>query len=155
MTKVPTRSPTHEDIELRRLASMGLELEEIAERSDVSDLNDTVQLAGLIELAEDRGRPPSHYVAAISLATELRLEPSAPITIRVCVGTCQRYGALDLIDALVERWQTRKGGLAIVPVSCLDRCDQAAACEIDGPHGKLVIAPATPANVAEALDQLS
>ena len=148
MTKVPTRSPTHEDIEIRRLSSMGLELEEIA-------AEDTVQLAGLIELAEDRGRPASHYVAAISLATELRLEPSAPITIRVCVGTCQRYGALDLIDALIARWQARKGGFAIAPVSCLDRCDQAAACEIDGPHGKLVVAPATPANVAEALDQLS
>jgi NADH:ubiquinone oxidoreductase subunit E len=144
--KVPTRSPTHEDIELRRLSSMGLELEEIAE-------DDTVDLAKLVELAEDRGRPPGHYVAAIPLATELKLAGSAPVTVRVCAGTCQRWGALDILDALVERALSKKD-IAIAPVSCLDRCDQAAACEIDGAHGKLVVAPATPASVAEALDAL-
>jgi NADH:ubiquinone oxidoreductase subunit E len=144
--KVPTRSPTHEDIELRRLSSMGLELEEIAD-------GDVVQLSALVELAEDRGRPASHYIAAIPLATELRLEPAAPLTVRVCAGTCQRYGALDILDALVDRWGVKKD-VAIVAVTCLDRCDAAAACEIDGAHGKLVVAPATPKSVNEALDAL-
>ncbi len=32
MPKLPTRSPTHEEIEISRLASMGLEIEEIAEQ---------------------------------------------------------------------------------------------------------------------------
>jgi hypothetical protein len=72
----------------------------------------------------------------------------------VCAGNCQRYGALDLIDSLVARWQQRKD-VAIVPVSCLDRCDQAAACEVISKDGNLVIAPATPANVTEALDTLT
>lgn len=150
--KVPTRSPTHEDIEIRRLSSMGLELDEIAE-------DDTVELGKLIELAEDRGRPPGHYLAAIALATSgaddqpYRVLPVAKTTIKVCAGNCQRYGALDLLDALAERWQAKKD-IAIVPVTCLDRCDQAAACEIDSSQGKLVVAPATPANVAEALDAL-
>lgn len=153
MTRTPTRSPTHEDLELRRLSSMGLELEEIAE-------DGAVQLPALIELAEDRGRPASHYLAAVALATggddepALRVLPTAPTTIRVCAGTCQRWGALDVLDALVERWQ-RTRDLAIVPVTCLDRCDQAAACEVEGAHGTLVIAPATPAAVAEALDALT
>ncbi len=152
MTKTPTRSVTHEDIEIRRLSSMGLELEEIA-------ADGAIQLPALIDLAEDRGRPPSHYLAAVALATSgdddapLRVEPSASLVVRVCAGNCQRWGALDVLDSLVERWQKRKD-IAIVPVSCLDRCDQAAACEIDGSHGKLVVAPATPANVAEALDTL-
>lgn len=152
MTKTPTRSVTHEDIEMRRLSSMGLELEEIA-------VDGVVQLPALIELAEDRGRPPSHYLAAVALATSddddkpFRVEPVAPTTVRVCAGNCQRWGALDVLDTLVERWQKRKD-VAIVPVSCLDRCDQAAACEIAGAHGTLVIAPANPANVTEALDTL-
>lgn len=148
--KTPTRSPTHEDLELRRLASMGLELEEIAE-------DDRVPLGALIELAEDRGRPASHYLAAIPLATELAVDGGGPaaITARVCAGTCQRWGALDLLDALVERWQRAPTALAIVPVSCLDRCDQAAACELAGSHGTLVVAPATPANVNAALDELT
>ncbi|MDQ3366179.1 MAG: (2Fe-2S) ferredoxin domain-containing protein [Myxococcota bacterium] len=146
--KLPTRSPTHEDIEMRRLASMGLELEEIAEGEQVG-------LAAMIELAEDRGRPVSHYLAAIPLATELRVDAgAAPITVKVCAGTCQRYGALDLLDHLTERW-TKTKAFTIVPVSCLDRCDQAAACELHGPHGQLVLAPATEASLDEALAGLA
>ncbi|HEY1547384.1 MAG TPA: hypothetical protein VGG28_06170 [Kofleriaceae bacterium] len=143
MTKVPTRSPTHEDIELGRLASMGLELEDIAK-------DDVVQLADVIELAEDRGRPTSHYVAAVALATELTIAPPAKIALKICAGNCQRYGALDLIDALIGKhaavtWQ---------PVDCLDRCDNAPACELHGDHGVLVIAPARPEAVTEALNTL-
>ena len=147
MAKTPTRSPTHADVELSRLASMGLELEDIAD-------GDEVALGALVELAEDRGRPPSHYLAATALATELRVVPAAALTVRVCAGTCQRWGALDLLDHLVERHA--KGGkpFAIAPVSCLDRCDLAPACEVHGPDGQLVIAPATAASLDEALDSL-
>jgi len=145
MAKLPTRSPTHEDVPLSRLAAMGLELEDIAD-------GDTVVLRSLIELAEDRGRPASHYLAAVALATELRVVPAAPITVRVCAGTCQRWGALDLLDHLVEH---AGAGVAIAPVTCLDRCDQAPACEIHGAHGQLVVAPATRTGLDEALTTLS
>ena len=150
MTKLPTRSPTHEDVPIGRLSSMGLEIEEIAD-------GDVVALPALIELAEDRGRPVSHYLAAIPLATELRLGPAAAITVRVCAGTCQRWGALDLLDHLVDRLTARppSSGFAIAPVSCLDRCDLAPACELHGAHGQLVIAPATKAKLDEALAALA
>jgi NADH:ubiquinone oxidoreductase subunit E len=142
--KTPTRSPTHEDVDLTRLSSMGLELEELAD-------GETIELAALVEHAEDRGRPPSHYLAAIPLATELRLAPTGPLTIRVCAGTCQRWGALDLLDHLVTRADT----VSIVPVACLDRCDHAPACELHTPDGTLVLAPATKAGVDEAIDGLT
>jgi NADH:ubiquinone oxidoreductase subunit E len=150
MTKLPTRSPTHEDVPIGRLSSMGLELEEIAD-------GDELALPALIELAEDRGRPVSHYLAAIPLATELRLAATAPITVRVCAGTCQRWGALDLLDHLVDRLTARlpSPAFAIAPVSCLDRCDLAPACEIHGEHGQLVVAPATKAQLDEALRALA
>lgn len=147
MTKLPTRSPTHEDVPIGRLSSMGLELEEIAE-------DEVVAIDALAELAEDRGRPASHYLAAVSLATDLRVGPEAPTSVRVCVGTCQRYGALDMLDHLVARWAKTKG-FVIAPVSCLDQCDKAPACEIHGAHGKLLIAPTTAAALDEALDSLS
>lgn len=132
---------------MRRLASMGLELEEIA-------TDETVALAAIIELAEDRGRPVSHYLAAVPLATELRVDcGTTKLVVKVCAGTCQRYGALDLMDALVERWTNNKS-FTITPVSCLDRCDQAPACEVHGDHGQLVIAPATKSSVDEALSSL-
>jgi len=150
MAKLPTRSPTHEDVPAGRLAAMGLELEDIAD-------GDSVALPALVELAEDRGRPASHYLAAIALATELRVAPAAPVTVRVCAGTCQRYGALDLLDRLVERLAggAASAAFAIAPVSCLDRCDQAPACEIHGAHGQLVIAPATAAALDDALRELA
>src|SRR5437764_11811988 len=124
--KVPTRSPTHADIELSRLSSMGLEVEELAQDGEVA-------LPALAELAEDRGRPVSHYLAAAALQ-ELRIAapPGAKVTARICAGTCQRWGALDLLDHL-----SGKPTVALAPVSCLDRCDLAPACELHGAHGVL------------------
>jgi NADH:ubiquinone oxidoreductase subunit E len=152
MPKLPTRSPTHEDVPPGRLAAMGLELEDIAD-------GETVALPALIELAEDRGRPASHYLAAVALATELRIAPGAPVTVRVCAGNCQRWGALDLLDHLVGQLSGPGAGapsrVAIAPVSCLDRCDHAPACEIHGTHGQLVVAPATPAALDDALRELA
>src|SRR5262245_13431248 len=152
MSKLPTRAPTHEDVPPGRLAAMGLEIEDIAD-------GDQVALPALIELAEDRGRPVSHYLAAIPLATELRLAGAATLTVRVCAGTCQRWGALDLLDHLVERHLAERAGnraqLALAPVTCLDRCDLAPACEIHGAHGQLVIAPATRHALDEALRELA
>ena len=147
MAKLPTRSPTHEDVPIARLSSMGLELEDIAE-------DNAVALPALVEMAEDRGRPPSHYIAALALATELQIAGTAPLELVVCAGTCQRYGALDLLDGLVERC-VKSGGFTVRPVTCLDRCDQAPACELRGAHGQLVLAPATAKTVDEAIDSLS
>jgi hypothetical protein len=140
--KTPTRSVTHEEVDPTRIASIGLELEDIAD-------GDTIALPDLIELAEDRGRPASHYLAAIPLATELKLAGSAPLTVKVCAGTCQRWGALDLLDHLITK------NVAIAPVACLDRCDHAPAVEVHGAHGQLVLAPATTASLDEALGSLA
>lgn len=148
MPKLPTRSPTHADVEPSRLAAMGLELEEIAE-------GEAVALPALTELAEDRGRPPSHYLAAIPLATELRLEAPGKLVVRVCAGTCQRYGALELLDRLAPRAAAAGAAFSIAPVACLDRCDQAPACEVHGDHGQLVLAPATAAALDDALGSLT
>lgn len=132
---------------MARLASMGMELDEIAE-------DGAVTLPALVELAEDRGRPASHYLAAIPLASELRLAPGGEqLSLRVCAGNCQRYGALDLLDHLVER-SARRGGFAIVPLECLDRCDHGPAIEVNGVHGTLVLAPATRQGLDEALETL-
>jgi NADH:ubiquinone oxidoreductase subunit E len=124
---------------MSRLASMGLELEDIAD-------GETVRLDALVDLAEERGRPASHYLAALVM-TELRL-PQGATTVRVCAGNCQQYGALDLLDHLAAR------KASIAPVGCLDRCDKAPACEVVGAHGTLVLAPATAAAIDEALAAL-
>src|SRR6185312_10379970 len=111
MSKTPLRSPTHEDIDPSRLATMAVDLEDIVD-------NDEIALPALIELAEDRGRPASHYLATIPLATDYKLAGHGALTVKVCAGNCQRWGALDLLDHLAM-----KKGITLAPVSCLDRCD--------------------------------
>ncbi|MEP6865827.1 MAG: (2Fe-2S) ferredoxin domain-containing protein [Deltaproteobacteria bacterium] len=144
--KTPTRSPTHADVDMSRLSAMGLEVEDIAS-------DGVVTIPALVELAEDRGRPVSHYLAAIPLGDEVRVAGEGPV-LKICAGSCQQWGALDLLDHAVERWQ-RRASFKLVPVACLDRCDQAPACELTGDHGQLVLAPASKAAIDEALDQLA
>src|SRR4051812_9823352 len=109
--KTPTQSPTHAEIELSRVAAMGLELEDLADGSPDLPLREIVQLA------EDRGRPPSHYIAAIALATEIPIASGAKLALKICAGNCQQYGALDLIDHLVEKTPNLDTRLRLVPVS--------------------------------------
>lgn len=148
-SKVPTRSPTHLDVELHKLAALGLEVEELAEDGEVT-------LPAVIELAEDRGKPVSHYLAALALSDDVTLAKSpargAPL-VKTCAGSCQQWGALDLLEHLATRW-TKAATFSIVPVGCLDRCDRAAVCVIDSGDGTLVVEEATPAKLDEALDSL-
>ncbi|MFT3699560.1 MAG: hypothetical protein QM831_40810 [Kofleriaceae bacterium] len=140
--KKPTRSPTHADIDATRLASMGLELEDVAE-------DGVVTLKAMTEHAEDRGRPVSHYLAALTMNDDVKLEQRSGTIVKICAGSCQQWGALDLLEHLASR------NANMLPVACLDRCDQAPACELHGDHGVLVIAPATAKSVDDALAELS
>lgn len=142
----PNRSPTHKDIEPARLARLGLDVEELAEGGPITP--DRV-----LGLSAEQGKEPSQYYAAIALATELEL-PTAPVTAVFCVGVCQGWGALDLVDRAAEVWEQRKGGFAIGVRSCLDRCENAPACELRTPDGTAVLAPATPDKLAAALNEL-
>nr|HEX4314980.1 hypothetical protein [Kofleriaceae bacterium] len=143
---MPAQPPTHAEIDLGRVAAMGLELDELA------DGGDRVELAAVVELADDRGRPASHYVAAIALATDLRIASTAKLELVVCAGNCQRYGALDVIEHAIPR--AAAGAIALRAVTCLDRCAHAPACELRGPAGTLVLAPVTTAALDEAIAAL-
>jgi hypothetical protein len=143
----PNRSPTHREIDPARLARLGLDVEEVAEEGPLTPDR-------LLALAAEQGKEPSQYYAAIALATELEL-PSAPVTAVFCVGTCQQWGALDCVDRAASEYERRPGRFAIAVRSCLDRCEHAPVCEIRSPAGAVVLAPATPAAVAEALAALA
>jgi hypothetical protein len=145
MNKVPTRSPTHREVDFAKLGGLGLDLEDVA-------VDGVVSLPALIELAEDRGRPPSHYLAGLSLASELALAAgTAPTTITACVGKCQSWGALDTIDHAIDLLQAKPGRFSLAVRSCLDRCDRAAVVQIDSPAGTVVITEVSPVRLDEAL----
>ncbi|MBK7538813.1 MAG: (2Fe-2S) ferredoxin domain-containing protein [Myxococcales bacterium] len=146
MAKVPTRSATHLDVDLARLAALGLELEELAADGQLA-------LADLLQLADERGKPASHYLAALALADDLALRKNPGPVVKICAGSCQQWGALDVLEHLAARCD-RAATFSLVPVGCLDRCDRAAACRIESVHGDLFVDEATPAKLDEALHAL-
>jgi hypothetical protein len=143
MSSVPTRSTTHRDIEFHKLASLGLEVEEEADGKPL-------EAAQLLQLASDRGRPPSHYYAAAVLAAEVELVTTHPIQAVFCAGKCQSWGALDCIDHAIEL-REKHGKFDVLVRQCLDKCEHAAVCEIRTPDGTVTILQATPKKVEEAL----
>jgi len=145
MANVPTRSPTHHEIEYAKLAGLGLDLDDVAE-------DGVVTLPKLIEVAEDRGRPASHYLAGLVLASDHTLAtPDAPVRITACAGKCQSWGALDCLDHLVDALAAKPGRFALGVKSCLDKCDKAAVVQIDSPAGTLYVTEASPRKLDEAL----
>ena len=145
MANVPTRSPTHHEIEYAKLAGLGLDLDDVVD-------DGAVALDKLVELAEDRGRPASHYLAGLALASDYTLTtPDAPVRITACAGKCQSWGALDCLDHLVDALAAKPGRFALAVKSCLDKCDKAAVVQIDSPAGTLVVTEASPRKLDEAL----
>ena len=146
--KVPTRSPTHREIEFNKLAALTVEVDDLAEGEPITP-------AQMIELAQDRGRPVSHYYAAAALGADVELAVEHPVQAVFCAGKCQSWGALDNIDQAAEIWEQRRDKklplFDLVTRSCLDRCADAAVCEIRTPDGTAVLTKATPEQVAAAL----
>ena len=115
---IPTRSPTHRDIEFNKLAPLGNEVE------DAADVEQIIE----------------HPIQAV-----------------FCAGKCQSWGALDCIDRAAEIWEQRRDRkqplFDIVARQCLDKCANAAVCEIRTPDGTAVITMASPDKVAAALKE--
>ena len=143
MSQIPNRSPSHREIDMGKLASLGMDVEELAEDGPLTP--DRV-----IQVAEEQGKPASHYYAAVALATELEL-PTAPVTAVFCAGKCQSWGALDNLDAAVATWEKRPGSFAIGVRTCLDKCFDAPVCELRTPAGTATILRAKPDEVVRAI----
>jgi hypothetical protein len=143
MGNTPHRSTTHRDIEMHKLPGLGMEVEELAEGGPLTPER-------MIALAEEQGKPASHYYAAVALATELPL-PTAPVTLTFCAGKCQSWGALDAIDRAALEYEKR-GGFAIAVKSCLDKCEEAPVCELRTPSGTTYLLRTKPDDVSHALE---
>jgi hypothetical protein len=145
---VPTRSPTHLEIDFHKLAGLGMDVEDIGADGPVTP-------AAMIELAADRGKPVSHYYAAAALASDVEQAREHPVALVFCAGKCQSWGALDCIDRAADRWEARRDRkqplFDIVAVKCFDRCNEAAVCEVRTPDGTAVLTRATPAMIDDAL----
>ena len=139
------------ELDLARLNKLALAIDEVAD-------DDQISLAALRELADDNNQELSHYVAAVALCTELRWTAPQAVDARICVGNCQKSGAIAIIDNVTAALARDPALAKLVTVSssaCLKRCEQAPACEIVSPHGNIMLAPATADAIVTTLRELA
>jgi NADH:ubiquinone oxidoreductase subunit E len=146
--KSPNRASTHRAIPFDKLASIGMQVEEVAE-------DDVLSMDALLQLSAEQGKPPSHYIAAAVLSTDVQLEQAHEVTLTFCAGVCQQWGALECMDHAVDLYDRRREAgqplFAVQAKKCLDRCADAAVLELRSPAGNTVVTMATPAKIDEAL----
>lgn len=148
--KRPQRPPTHKRLEMARLSKLAAELDDIAEDGALS-------AEALEDLAFERGIGAEELYAAVA-TTELEVRREHAVRFEVCAGGCQEWGALPLIEHLVdvrtERLEDEAPAFDIVPKACLDQCDKAAAVLAAGPDGHALIPEATAEKLDEAIGEL-
>ncbi|MEZ4267092.1 MAG: hypothetical protein R3F39_12005 [Myxococcota bacterium] len=147
MPLAPDRTPTHEP----------LDLEVIWDLSDVIDERrdgGPVSAAMLAEVAATAAVPVSHAYVAASVDPDLDWQTGTPVTVRVCTGGCQAWGAVTVLERLLELRQARvdagQPAFDVVAVACLNTCDRPTAVASAGPHGYAT----HPEVDAEAVDAL-
>lgn len=147
----PSRAPTHTELDMARMMRLAGELEDaLAERGE------TALSPALVEdIAAELGVRESHlYVAAATMST-IPCASEADVVIELCVGNCQKWGAVELLERALDfdgrRRANGDAGLAVVARSCLDRCADAAVIRIRTPDGIAGLTSATLASLDEAL----
>jgi hypothetical protein len=135
---------THKELDLTKLNKLVMELDGVAD-------DEVVTSAQIQELSDDSGTEASHYLAAMALCSDLRLAASSTdrLLARVCVGNCQRSGAIALMDQLLAG-----GECDVAAINCIKQCERGPAAELVTNAGTLVLAPATAQLVLDAVRQL-
>ncbi len=127
-----------------RLASI---LEDAVEESD----SDLITPALIEEVADDNGVDRSQLYAA-ACVTDLQFSLPEPITFRVCAGGCQKWGALERIEQLLDLQENHS--FNIQSRNCVDKCGQAPAVIVDTPDGVALIENASEQSIQEAIAEL-
>jgi NADH:ubiquinone oxidoreductase subunit E len=134
--------------------------------SVASQLDDELELLGkdaltpevAEELATEVGASATQVYAAAALMSEIPCDASDPVRFEVCIGSCQQWGATELIDHLLKRHAQRRDQDAptfgIVAKRCLDKCERAAVVFAHSPDGTASFAQATPDELDEAIETL-
>ncbi len=149
--KRPQRPPTHKSLSFDKLGKWVAEIEEAA-------TGGVVTAEALADLAADLGTGAENLYAAL-VTSDLTLAPTGePIRFEVCAGGCQQWGALSvlehLLDIRADRLDEDEPTFEVMPKACLDKCGHAAAVVVASPAGRAVIEEATADKINEALEAL-
>ncbi|MCB9727744.1 MAG: hypothetical protein H6744_11190 [Deltaproteobacteria bacterium] len=132
MPLAPDRTPTHEPLDLEVIWDLS---DAIDERRD----GGPVTPAMLEEAADEAGVPASHAWVAASVDPDIDWQGQSALTVRVCTGGCQAWGAVPVLERFLElRARRLEAGLPafdVVAVACLNTCDRPTAVASAGAHG--------------------
>jgi NADH:ubiquinone oxidoreductase subunit E len=150
-----SREPTHQVVDFDRSIRIAGDVEAaLAERGAQALTPELVE-----EIADELGVRASHIYAAMAMMTKVPCAADADVRVELCVGNCQKWGALELLDRVLDvhgqqRADHGEASFGVVARSCLDRCADAAVVLIHTPDGTAGITAATVAALDEALAQL-
>ena len=144
---MPSREPTHEPLDLD-------EAWDLSEAIEVQCPSGRVSAEDLKRIASDQDVPLSHVYAAAAADPELQWVTKTSHQVTVCAGSCQAYGACDLLTRLFAAQKARGDAFDVLTVGCLDRCDDPVAVETRSPNGVWIHPNLKPEDSAEILDAL-
>lgn len=108
----------------------------------------------LLEISETSKLPLSHCYAAAGRMNVPFEEGADSTSFIVCVGECQRSGAMECLEHLLELQDSResegKPSFSIQARGCLNRCMTAPVVAVNSPSGPIGIAYAS----IDKIDQL-
>lgn len=131
-----------------------------AELDDALALTGKSQLTPEVadEIADDIGASPVQVYAAAANLTEIACDASDPIRFELCIGSCQGWGAAELLGYLLKEHRIRREEGAptfgVVAKRCLDKCENAAVVFVHTPDGKAGLREASVDDLKKALEQL-
>ncbi|MDP6945547.1 MAG: NAD(P)H-dependent oxidoreductase subunit E [Myxococcota bacterium] len=145
------RKPTHEPLDLNVQWDLSDAIEEAAPDRRVSH-------ALMAQVAQAQNAPESHVYIGAAIDPMLQWERTSDLTLHVCVGACQGFGATEVLDAILASRAARtdegKPAFDIIPRGCLSACERAPVVASNGGHGQALHPEMTLAGVAEVLDVL-
>ena len=149
--KSPYREETHSPVDLNRLMKLGVSIDDAAE-------DEEIEHSALDDLAYDAGEGIERFYAACALTTDVKIKREHDVAFEVCVGKCQAWGALPMVESLTKQKEAleEKGSPSfdIVAKSCLDKCNKAAVVMAKTPSGTVLLEEATIDDVKKAVEEL-
>jgi NADH:ubiquinone oxidoreductase subunit E len=145
------RQPTHEPLDLNDQWDLSDAIEDAAPDKRVSH-----EL--MVQVAEAQSCPVSHAYIGAAIDPMLQWQRQSELTVHVCVGSCQGYGAAEVLDRLLEvrdaRSSAGKPAFDVVPRGCLSACERAPVLASNGGHGQALHPEVSVATVEEIVDVL-
>jgi NADH:ubiquinone oxidoreductase subunit E len=147
------REPTHVPLDPARLMRISTDCEDMLGELGAEALSPAV----VEEVADETGARESHIYAAMTQLSEVPCEAGDDFRVELCIGGCQKYGSVEVLDrVLTVHGRRRHQGLpvfGVVTKACLDKCGIGPVVRFHTPDGAAGMTMATADRVEAAITE--